>query len=60
MMTQRYYNPQREDCKRPTPKPAVNQPGCLFAALSKTEHNFANEAIKKKRKKYEAIIIKSV
>jgi len=49
-MTQRYYNPQREGCKRPTPQPAVNQPGCFFAALSKKEHNFTNEAIKKRKK----------
>jgi len=49
-MTQRYHNPQRGGCKRPTPQPTVNQPGCLFAALLKKEYHSTNEAIKKRKK----------
>jgi len=55
-MTQRYYNPQREGCKRPTPQPAVNQPGCLFAALSKK--NIILLTKPSKRERNEAIIEK--
>jgi len=48
-MTQRYYNPQRGGCKRPTPLPTVNQPGVSFCSPLKQNILFYKRSHQKEK-----------